>query len=113
MISGAHDAVDLFFVDVRFLSLKADLVTALIVFPIALDHREVRVAGGVVVAIVRFVVLDGILGAGTIEGARHSGSPVGFVDARVAIRAQPGIYVIGWTVGGAAGVTCGEDDCDG
>src|SRR5262249_21140546 len=44
----SHHEVDLLLVDVRLFPLKSDLVAALVIFPVALGHREIRVRSSVV-----------------------------------------------------------------
>ncbi len=61
VVPGPHDEVNLSFQFVRLAALKSDLKLALEVFSVPLNHFEVSVGRGMVIAVPRGVILDAVL----------------------------------------------------
>src|SRR4051812_40145062 len=76
VISGAHYVIDLLLHHVDFFSLVADLITALVVLAVMLQHGEAGKRRLMVVGVVAGVILDRILRPGAIKGPSHAGKPV-------------------------------------
>src|SRR5579864_3182431 len=60
MISGAHHKIDFCLVYIGLFSLKADLITALVILAVPLQHRKVGVRRRVIIAVVYAIILGGI-----------------------------------------------------
>ena len=77
VIAGAHDVVDLLLHHVDLLAAGIELVAALIIFPVALKHREVAVRRLMVEGVLVGEIFHHGLWRGAIEGSSHAGAAVG------------------------------------
>jgi hypothetical protein len=83
MIARSDHKVDRQFPDVALFAIEAELILALVVSAIALEHREVSVGGPMIIGVGGLVVFDFVGWLGTIERASHPGAAVGFPHVRV------------------------------
>ncbi len=93
--SGTEEIINLRFVDVGLFAFVSNLIAALVVIAVALNHLEIRVRGRMVEAVVLLVVFDRVFRTGMRERLRHARVAVRLIDAGMAPDALFGVDVTG------------------
>jgi hypothetical protein len=88
MIAGAHDLIDLGFVNVNFLAAGSDAPAPLIILSIALQHGVPSTGFLVKKRIAVSVVFNRVLRLRAVKRTRHSGEGIGPRDLLVAAGAR-------------------------
>src|SRR5271165_3396100 len=76
VVSGSDNEVNLLFSEVVLFAVEPDLILALIITSVPLDHGEVRVGGRMIKSVFVGIVLDPILGPGAIKRTPHASAAV-------------------------------------